>query len=108
MPASGRNVTSGPYLRMFALLAVVNLHAIGAARADDGSAGGANTETAAATTENTPMKMHEVMPGEMKKDGMMKEEVMKGEMEKDKHMDEILKSEESTIEGTTTEQPNDK
>jgi hypothetical protein len=51
-----------------------------------------------AATHGEPMKMDEIMPSQMKRDGMTKQAVMDGDMAKRKIMDEKLKQEESMME----------
>lgn len=46
------------------------------------------------------LRMHEPMPGEMKKDGMMKDEVMKGAMRKDRCMQDALSKEQLQMDET--------
>ena len=49
-------------------------------------------------THGQPMKMDEIMPIQMKRDGMKKQAVMKGDMANRKFMAEKLKQEESGME----------
>ena len=80
-----------------AVFAALSARAWGAAPTSDDTKVEATQPTNSPKMPRKPMVMHEIMPGEMKKEGMMKEEVMKGAMEKDKFMMEVLKKEESML-----------
>ena len=45
------------------------------------------------------MKMRDPMPGQMKKDGMMMGDVAKSAAQKEKCMDDVMKSDEKTMDG---------
>ena len=48
------------------------------------------------------MRMHEPMPGEMKKPGMMKEDVAKAAMQKGRCMNDVLTREQSIMDRTSS------
>jgi hypothetical protein len=78
-------------------VATLPVYAFGATQLDDGNSSKTTRSEDVSVVRHRPMKMDEVMPGEMKKEGMKKEAVMKGEMEKRKSMEEVLRKEESTM-----------
>jgi hypothetical protein len=73
-----------------ALLTGTGLHAWAAEKAADTA--GAAAE--AAPKMVNPMREKEPMPGEMKRDGMMKEDVRKQAMKKDAMMQDAMKKEQ--------------
>ena len=48
------------------------------------------------------MRMHEPMPGEMRKPGMIKEDVAKAAMQKGRCMNDVLKSEQSIMDSKSS------
>jgi hypothetical protein len=94
------------YAFLFIPLATLPVYAFGATQSDSDNPAKTVGSEDLSTARHRPMKMDEVMPGEMKKEGMKKEAVMKGEMEKRKSMEEVLRKEESTMpENNTERQP---
>ena len=77
--------------------------AYAASPTDKGTPGVEDDSAISTTIVVQPMRMHEPMPGEMKKDGMMKEEVMKGAKEKVKIMMDALQKEEAAMDRSTRE-----
>jgi hypothetical protein len=76
-----------------ALLAGMGLHAWAAEKTADTA--GAAAE--AAPKMVNPMREKEPMPGEMKRDGMMKEDVRKQAMKKDAMMQDAMKKEQTQM-----------
>jgi hypothetical protein len=92
--ATGRNTRARGRGWLVALLAGLSAFMPLAAPADDAAKDATDAMPADAATHGQPMKMHEIMPTEMKKDGMTKGDVLKGEMANRKMMDEALRAEQ--------------
>ena len=91
-------VTSAPII-----LCALSGSAYAASPTDKGAPGAEDNTAISTTVVVQPMRMHEPMPGEMKKDDMMKEEVMKGAKEKGKVMKDALQKEGAAMDRSNRE-----